>query len=51
VAQMGMDPLQAASIKMTQLARTLVTIAARGHAQVLLAHLSSLAGPDHRSQH
>jgi hypothetical protein len=40
---MGVDPQQAAARIKTQLIRTLGTIAACGHAQMLLARLSTLA--------
>ena len=42
-ALMGVDPLEAAARIRTQLIGTIGTIAARGHAQLLLARLSSLA--------
>jgi hypothetical protein len=42
-ALMGVDPLQAAALIRTQLIGTIGTIAVRGHAQLLLARLSSLA--------
>ena len=41
-ALMGVDPQQAAARIRTQLIGTIGTIAARGHAQLLLARLSSL---------
>jgi hypothetical protein len=42
-ALMGVDPQQAAARIRTQLIGTIGTIAVRGHAQLLLARLSSLA--------
>jgi hypothetical protein len=42
-AQMGVDPQQAAARIKTQLIRTLGTIAARSHAQMLLVRMSTLA--------